>query len=278
MNNKKYELTDETKELRGRVLHRIKALKDFRNVKTGDLGGWIEKEKNLSQEGNCWVYEESVVCDNAKVYDNAKVFEDAEIYDNAKVFGNARVFGDGIVCQCAKVFGNAKVYDNAKVFGNARVFGDARVFGYAEVLVRAEIYENAEVWGDAIVFGDARVFGYAEVWGDARVYDNAKVYDYAKAFGESRLYENAELYGDNKLTGRLISKVDEYIDIQNPKGRLVTCILKNGNILYNVGCQVEITKEDFIDRIYNTNGGIKNNPHREYYLKIIKMAEMYFNK
>jgi len=45
MNNKKYELTDETKELQGKTLHRIKALKDFGNVRAGDLGGWIEREK-----------------------------------------------------------------------------------------------------------------------------------------------------------------------------------------------------------------------------------------
>ena len=39
---KKYELTNETKEFMGKTLHRIKALKDFNDVKTGDLGGWIK--------------------------------------------------------------------------------------------------------------------------------------------------------------------------------------------------------------------------------------------
>ena len=47
----KYELTKESKG----NLFRIKALKDFGNVKKGDLGGFIEKTDNLSQEGNCWV-------------------------------------------------------------------------------------------------------------------------------------------------------------------------------------------------------------------------------
>ena len=41
---KKYELTDETKEFNGKTLYRIRALIDFGLVKTGDLGGWIEKE------------------------------------------------------------------------------------------------------------------------------------------------------------------------------------------------------------------------------------------
>lgn len=50
---KKYELTNETITLKnGVVLHRIRALKSFGVVVTkGDLGGWIEKEDNLSHNG-----------------------------------------------------------------------------------------------------------------------------------------------------------------------------------------------------------------------------------
>ena len=52
----KYEiLKDEFIELDGRKLYRIKALKDFLNVKKGDVGGYIESEQNLSQEGNARV-------------------------------------------------------------------------------------------------------------------------------------------------------------------------------------------------------------------------------
>lgn len=53
---KKYELTSEYVEFDGRKLYRIKALKSFYlcglTVKAGALGGYIEKEENLSQEGN----------------------------------------------------------------------------------------------------------------------------------------------------------------------------------------------------------------------------------
>ena len=74
MEEKKYELTDETIEVNGKILHRIKSLKDFNNVKKGDLGGCVENEGNLSQKGNCWIY------DNAIVYDNAYVSGDACIW------------------------------------------------------------------------------------------------------------------------------------------------------------------------------------------------------
>ena len=112
---KKYKFTGETKTIDlpfGTVtLHRIKAVVEFGLVKVGDLGGWIEKEENLSHEENAWV------CGNAKVYDNAKV------YGDAKVCGNAKVYGD------------AEVYGNAEVRGNAWVCGNAEVFSADHVLV-----------------------------------------------------------------------------------------------------------------------------------------------
>lgn len=57
---KKYELTNEKKEFLGTTLYRIRALKNFELsdgtiIHAGDLGGWIEKEYNLSQEGFAWV-------------------------------------------------------------------------------------------------------------------------------------------------------------------------------------------------------------------------------
>lgn len=65
MENKKYKLTDETIEFNGRTLYRIEALKDFNNVRAGDKGGYIEKEDNLSHDGDAWVYGDAKVCDKA---------------------------------------------------------------------------------------------------------------------------------------------------------------------------------------------------------------------
>ena len=61
---KKYELTSETKIVFGHILYRIKALSSFGCVSAGDLGGFLESEKNLSQNGNAWVF------GNAEVYGN----------------------------------------------------------------------------------------------------------------------------------------------------------------------------------------------------------------
>ena len=82
----KYTLTKETKTEFGIKLYRIKALKDFGDVSKGDKGGWIEKESNLSQEDNAWVY------GNAQVSGNARVYGDAWVYGDAQVSGNAQVW------------------------------------------------------------------------------------------------------------------------------------------------------------------------------------------
>ena len=90
----KYELTKNFIEHNGKKLYQIKALKNFGYVRAGDLGGYIEKESNLSQEGYCWVYDEAKVYGYAKVYDNAEVSGNAEVYGNAYVRGYAQVSGN----------------------------------------------------------------------------------------------------------------------------------------------------------------------------------------
>ena len=148
---KKYELTEEVLKHYGHILHRIKAVIDFGNIKAGDLGGWIEKEDNLSHEGYCWVS------------------------GNAKVYGNAWVFQNASVCDEARVYGNAKVCDNARVCNNAVVFNYAIVCGYAEVYGHAEVYGYAYVHGNAIVRDKAKVYDFAVVYGNAEVCGDAVI-------------------------------------------------------------------------------------------------------
>ena len=57
----KYKFTEEKMFYNGRVLKRIIRIED--NL----VGGWIESEKNLSQSGKCFVY------DNAIIYGNEKI-------------------------------------------------------------------------------------------------------------------------------------------------------------------------------------------------------------
>lgn len=98
---KKYELTGETKEIGGKILHRIRALIDIpkHDVKAGDLGGWLETEGNLSHNGAAWVTGEAVVTDSAWVTDSARVTDSACVTDSARVTGNALVRGNARVME-----------------------------------------------------------------------------------------------------------------------------------------------------------------------------------
>ena len=112
----KYEFTDKTLNHEGHVLHQI------RKLSNGELGGWIEKEENLSQEGECWV------SGNAKVYDDARIYGNAYVSENAQVYGNAKVYENADVWDEAQVYGNAKIYDQAQICGNVKVHGNAEVY------------------------------------------------------------------------------------------------------------------------------------------------------
>lgn len=91
---KKYILTDDVINFNGHTLHRIKAVRDFDCVKAGDLGGFIESEKNLDHDGDAWVFDDAWVLDDAKVSGDAWVLDDASVFNDAWVSGDAKVSGD----------------------------------------------------------------------------------------------------------------------------------------------------------------------------------------
>ena len=76
----KYELLlDESIEVLGQKLFRVRAKASFSYIHEGETGGYVASEKNLSQEGNAWVFE------NATVFGNARVFGDARVGGHIKV-------------------------------------------------------------------------------------------------------------------------------------------------------------------------------------------------
>ena len=155
---KKYELLkDDTISINGHTLYRIRALRDFNNVSKGDLGGYIEKEYNLSHKDNCWVF------DNARVYDNAQVCENARIYENAFISGRAVIHGN------AKVFEQAGIFDKVNISDNVRVYGNAEIYDFVIISDSAKIYGiNTKVIGDAHISNNANIsdaFNYVLIKG-----------------------------------------------------------------------------------------------------------------
>ena len=129
--DKKYEIElDDCIERDGKKLYRIRALAHFgepadpndpypnlhkQMVHPGDLGGYIESEANLDQQGNSWVYDTSIVMGNARVQNNAVVGRNSEILDNAIIAGHAIVDGGCIVRGNAFVCGDSVVLDRSTI-------------------------------------------------------------------------------------------------------------------------------------------------------------------
>ena len=219
---KKYELTEETVTVYGKTLYRIRAVRDFGSVKTGEFGGYIEKEENLSHFGNAWVY------GNAKVYGDARVSGDARVFDNAWVYGEARVSGNAWAYGEVQVAGHAWSYGDARVFGNAWVYGDARVS------------ENAWVYGDARVSGDARVFDNAWVYGNAKVYGDARVSGNAWVYGNAEVFNTRHFFVQGPIGSR-----DGYVTFYRTK---------DDTVEVRCGC-FSGSLQEFVNQVEETHGG-----------------------
>ena len=211
---KKYELTRETKVIDGVELHRIKALNSFGNIKKGELGGWIESEKNLSQDGYAWVGE------NATVRGNATVCENATVRGNAIICGNATVHGSAIVRGFATVSNNAAVYGNAWVDGHATVGDNAKVYENANVFENARVGGDGKVRGNAWICGDATVRGkedfivFKNWWSSGRYFtwtrsNNKWSVGCFYGSGEELI---AKAYKDSEKSGREYERVVKYVE------------------------------------------------------------------
>lgn len=231
-NKDKYELTNISIVHNGVTLYRIKALKDFDHIKKGDLGGFIESKNNLSQNGDCWVY------DDAKVYDHAYIFENAKIFNNVEVFNNARVFND------ARIYSNVKIYNNAKIFGGSRIYGNAAV------------YDDAEVSGDACVCNYANVFEHACIIDFGKVESKAMVYGNAIVCNYGYVGDNSIVRGRTVIRGTacilqnaIVDSNADYIVFKNwwSSGRYFTWTRTNN--MWSVGCFYG-TGEELIKKAY----------------------------
>lgn len=273
---KKYEFTRETKELvlLGVTLHRIRALVDivdeqYSTIKAGTLGGWIEKEENLSQENGCWIH------DDAFVYDNAKVYGNARIRDNACVYGNAEVY------DYARIHGKACVRDNAKIYGDACVFGDARIRG------KAKIYDNAEV------YDNAKVYDNAEIACKARIENHAQIYDNAKIRGTAVISANAQIYGNANISGNTYISYNACIS-SNARIRCSDDVLFIDSVgkfdglspnmtFFKAGiCEVKVSYELFTGRLHDFLNFLEENnsdysKYEAVYRTSVKLAKLHFN-
>ena len=203
MKEKKYEILEGSIKLIGlHTFYKIRALKNFGDIQKGQIGGYIEKEENLSHEGNCWIYS------NAQVCDNAKISGDAMICENTKVFGNAKVF------DCAVLGGNVIVDGNAEIFEYASLRENAHIHNYAKVFGNATIKGSSIIQSNAMVFGTSIIDGYT-IFGKNAFIDDARKYLTIGPIGSRCDYTNFYLDKDHNimvLCGCFTGTIDEFID------------------------------------------------------------------
>ena len=89
--------------------YRPKAIKDFSNVKKYDIGGYVSSYRNLSQSGNCWIYDKARVTGDAQVFKNAIITGDAIVSNDVQITDNAKVSGQSLVIRNVKISGNANI-------------------------------------------------------------------------------------------------------------------------------------------------------------------------
>lgn len=63
---------------------------------------------------------------------------------------------------------------------------------------------------------------------------------------------------------------NEHFIFKNPNIRKVYVNKIDGKWLFSVGCQNNITKDEFIEIIHTDNEGLEKNPHRQIYLDFLK--------
>lgn len=208
--DKKYELIPS--DIEG--LFRVKALKDFNDVKKGDIGGYVEGEKNLSQLDDCWIYDNAVVRDNAVVIGKAIVCGNARVYDNAQICGNAEV------CDNVQIYDNAFVLDNVQVWGNARVCDNANVCQNARIFDYVIVCDNADVRGEVCICGDAMISSdkdyivFKNWWSSGRYFTWTRSNNMWKVgcfygTGEELI---AKAYKDSEESGREYERIVKYVE------------------------------------------------------------------
>lgn len=78
--------------------YRLRAVKNFSNIHKGDIGGLVKSYHNLSQKGDCWVYEKASIFENAHISGNAVITGVAIIYGNARVSGTTIIKDNTVIC------------------------------------------------------------------------------------------------------------------------------------------------------------------------------------
>lgn len=156
MEDKKYELVPETvTKFYSKPMYRIRALKDFSDVKKGQYGGYVESEDNLSQLGNCWIYDNSIVgsgsrvLDNAIVKDSSKVINGSEISDDAIIEKGSLIDESSVVCDRSRVISSLVTESSAVIYSS--IVNEDSMVEQGSTVFNAIVGPNTRIRNGAVI-------------------------------------------------------------------------------------------------------------------------------
>lgn len=120
-------MRERPREEDGKKLYPIRALKDFGNVKKGDLGGYIEDSSCLSSKGDCWVGKNSIVFSGCKVTENAILDGNIELRGRTTVSDDAVLSGRIVAENC--IFQHKSRVSGQLMLMNCRTSGSTEIKG-----------------------------------------------------------------------------------------------------------------------------------------------------
>ena len=147
-------LIDDTIKRDGKTLYRIVCVKDIGHAKIGERGGYIQKEENLSHEGKCWIFNNSICIDDAKIIDdaivtgNCLVAENSVVKNKAWVSGRCEILGYASINDSSYISGDCIIADNVVISGKSRVYGKSLLTGekkYHNIVVLGTDHKDLKI-------------------------------------------------------------------------------------------------------------------------------------
>jgi carbonic anhydrase/acetyltransferase-like protein (isoleucine patch superfamily) len=206
------------------------------------VGGWIASEKNLSPNGNCWVYPGARIEDDAQVSGHARI-QAGKVEGTAQISGHAVIHlsGSGRISDAARIDGdvqitaNSVIEDNARITGenmvirgttikdNVRLTGKARNINgvmVAPEIIASEISGNARLDIEDALISGSTIKDLATISGrptieDSTVSGQGKVAECAQVRIGSEITERAQVMGSTKLNAVVLNK-QAYVATKSP--------------------------------------------------------------
>lgn len=211
----------ETPDKRKVELFRVRAIRDVPNyyvrygtvdaAEPGDLGGWVESEYNLSQEGGCWIYPNVVVYGKARVTGDALVGRAGDVEGMVVICGEAHVGGEASVGNAPKV--DMTIRDHAVIDGEAEVVDVDLVCGHAHVYGEAKVNKGLCIGGKAIVHGHSTIRSFKSIGENANIAGSTQVDGLVEIRGDACLLGDARIKGNVLLTDGLVNDASDLIVI-----------------------------------------------------------------